>query len=245
MGSWKAVNRDRGVQRDAFPAVRAGCHTRPEGSPRRLGTDASVGAGPGFATARDHRRAGSSAWKSWKRGWGRTRRIRAGHPRRTHPNKGQSERNRKARESLVPRRATRDASRVCLSRPRPSRCRPGHVNADRQDFAGLRAFHTHQHIELPEIQMNITHFILQQGECAVCGATSKGFGASRFRDRLWTTAYRLHRGAQRLAAQLSKGREGFLSVGARHPHQRWRRTALRGSGFSSDPSPYEERRSRR
>jgi transposase len=43
-----------------------------------------------------------------------------------------------------------------------------------QGFVGLRAFHTHQHIELPEIKMDITHFILQEGECAVCGATRKG-----------------------------------------------------------------------
>jgi transposase len=51
--------------------------------------------------------------------------------------------------------------------PRPCAC-------GSQDFVGLSAFHTHQHIELPAIQMEITHFILQQGECAACGATSKG-----------------------------------------------------------------------
>jgi len=43
-----------------------------------------------------------------------------------------------------------------------------------QEFVGLRAFHTHQHIELPEIKMDITHFILQEGECVVCGTTRKG-----------------------------------------------------------------------
>lgn len=43
-----------------------------------------------------------------------------------------------------------------------------------REFIGLRAFHTHQHIELPEINMEITHFLLQEGECATCGATGKG-----------------------------------------------------------------------
>ncbi len=43
-----------------------------------------------------------------------------------------------------------------------------------QAFENLRAFYTHQHIELPEIRMEITHFVLQEGECAGCGKTCKG-----------------------------------------------------------------------
>jgi transposase len=43
-----------------------------------------------------------------------------------------------------------------------------------QEFANLRAFYTHQHIELPKIEMQITHFILQEGECTACGRTCKG-----------------------------------------------------------------------
>jgi len=42
-----------------------------------------------------------------------------------------------------------------------------------QEFVGLRTFHIHQHIELPEITMQVTHFLLQEGECAACGATVK------------------------------------------------------------------------
>jgi len=42
-----------------------------------------------------------------------------------------------------------------------------------REFVGLRTFHTHQHIELPEITMQVTHFLLQEGECAACGATVK------------------------------------------------------------------------
>jgi len=42
-----------------------------------------------------------------------------------------------------------------------------------REFVGLRTFHTHQPIELPEIAMQVTHFLLQEGECAACGATVK------------------------------------------------------------------------
>jgi len=41
-------------------------------------------------------------------------------------------------------------------------------------FENLRAFYPHQHIELPKIQMEITHFVLQEGECTGCGRTCKG-----------------------------------------------------------------------
>jgi transposase len=43
-----------------------------------------------------------------------------------------------------------------------------------QEFDNLRAFYTHQHIELPEIEMQITHFVLQEGECTSCGRICKG-----------------------------------------------------------------------
>ena len=43
-----------------------------------------------------------------------------------------------------------------------------------QEFRGLKPFHTHQHIELPEIEMQITHFVLYEGDCTACGRTSKG-----------------------------------------------------------------------
>jgi transposase len=43
-----------------------------------------------------------------------------------------------------------------------------------QEFENLRAFYTHQHIELPEIEMQITHFVLQEGECTSCGRICKG-----------------------------------------------------------------------
>lgn len=53
-------------------------------------------------------------------------------------------------------------------------------------FSDIKAFYTHQHIELPEIPLEVTHFVLYQGECSDCGQTVKasipkahktGFGA--------------------------------------------------------------------
>ncbi len=49
-----------------------------------------------------------------------------------------------------------------------------------QEFENLRAFYTHQHIELPKIAMQITHFVLQKGECTVCGRTCKGVAPEGF-----------------------------------------------------------------
>lgn len=40
-------------------------------------------------------------------------------------------------------------------------------------FLDLVDFQTHQHIELPEIKMEVLHFILQKGRCASCGKVNK------------------------------------------------------------------------
>ena len=50
-----------------------------------------------------------------------------------------------------------------------------------REFGNLRVFYTHQHIELPEIEMQITHFALQEGECTGCGRTCKGVVPEGFR----------------------------------------------------------------
>jgi transposase len=41
------------------------------------------------------------------------------------------------------------------------------------DPHSIKAFYTHQHIELPEIKMDVTHFILHKGKCDCCGKTVK------------------------------------------------------------------------
>jgi len=51
---------------------------------------------------------------------------------------------------------------------------PGPCSCGCRAYAGLKPYYTHQHIELPEIEMTVVHFILYQGKCTVCGKTGKG-----------------------------------------------------------------------
>ena len=55
---------------------------------------------------------------------------------------------------------------VHLLEPGPCPC--GHGN-----LVAVTPYYTHQVIELPAIEMNITHFVLQQGTCTHCGKTLK------------------------------------------------------------------------
>ncbi len=41
-------------------------------------------------------------------------------------------------------------------------------------------YYTHQHIELPQIQMEITHFILHKSQCTDCGKVNKGYVPKAF-----------------------------------------------------------------
>lgn len=52
----------------------------------------------------------------------------------------------------------------------PEACCCGHHSTD---WDNLQPYHTHQHIELPEIKMDITHFVLHQGQCRRCGKIVK------------------------------------------------------------------------
>jgi transposase len=51
----------------------------------------------------------------------------------------------------------------------PTDCNCGQLNLDPDS---IKPFYTHQHIELPEIMMDVTHFILHKGKCQ-CGKTAK------------------------------------------------------------------------
>lgn len=52
----------------------------------------------------------------------------------------------------------------------PERCSCGH-----RDFSGqpMEAFYTHQHVELPKIEMEVTHYVLNRCRCPQCGKTAK------------------------------------------------------------------------
>lgn len=52
----------------------------------------------------------------------------------------------------------------------PERCICGHSAFDRKQ---MQPFYVHQHIELPKINMDISHFILHQCDCPNCGKTIK------------------------------------------------------------------------
>ncbi len=51
---------------------------------------------------------------------------------------------------------------------------PGPCTCGCKTFTELRPYHTHQHIELPEIVMTVIHFVLYRGKCTNCGKTGKG-----------------------------------------------------------------------
>jgi transposase len=50
---------------------------------------------------------------------------------------------------------------------------PKPCNCGCREFENLRPFYTHQRIELPEIEMRVTHFILLEGDCTDCGKTCR------------------------------------------------------------------------
>lgn len=51
---------------------------------------------------------------------------------------------------------------------KPSRCRCGHSG-----FGDLVLFHTHQVMELPEICVEVTHFVFHKGRCLGWGTMNK------------------------------------------------------------------------
>jgi transposase len=59
-------------------------------------------------------------------------------------------------------------TRVEKIAPQQCSCGNGDFNSSR-----LKSYYTHQVIELPKIQMDVTHYILQKGKCRRCGQTVK------------------------------------------------------------------------
>lgn len=50
---------------------------------------------------------------------------------------------------------------------------PQACNCGNTRFENMSPYYTHQVIELPEIQMEVTHFVLHKGECPCCGKMNK------------------------------------------------------------------------
>lgn len=51
---------------------------------------------------------------------------------------------------------------------------PSHCRCGGTAFTDLGVYQTHQQIELPEIQLEVTHFLLHASRCQACGQTCKG-----------------------------------------------------------------------
>ena len=67
----------------------------------------------------------------------------------------------------------------------PHQCACGHTA-----LTLPRPYHTHQVIELPVIQMDVLHFVLQEAWCPVCAAVDQGTGPSCAYRRVWSTVDR-------------------------------------------------------
>ncbi len=50
----------------------------------------------------------------------------------------------------------------------PDECQCGH-----KEFENIKEFYRHQEVELPEIKLEVRHFVLHQGDCVACGKTVK------------------------------------------------------------------------
>ncbi|MFA7062150.1 MAG: DUF6444 domain-containing protein [Pedobacter sp.] len=59
----------------------------------------------------------------------------------------------------------------------PDKCSCGNSN-----FVEAKPYYTHQHIELPEVRMKITHFVLYRGDCTCCGKTNRALIPPEFRN---------------------------------------------------------------
>jgi transposase len=62
---------------------------------------------------------------------------------------------------------------------KPQECTCGHRSITGH---GLKPYYIHQYIELPEIQMEITHLVLHKGHCDRCGQTVKAPLPSQYRS---------------------------------------------------------------
>ena len=61
----------------------------------------------------------------------------------------------------------------------PTLCECGRYDFDPKT---LEPYYTHQHIELPEIQMNVSHFILHKGKCNLCGKTVRAVVSKKYQS---------------------------------------------------------------
>lgn len=83
--------------------------------------------------------------------------------------------NRKGRKGH--RQQMLDPTEIRHIHPKPCSC-----GCDR--FVGLEPYYTHQHAELPEVVLRITHFELYRGKCGACGKVNKGHSRWSFKQAM-------------------------------------------------------------
>jgi transposase len=59
----------------------------------------------------------------------------------------------------------------------PDRCACGSL-----EFRGHEPYYTHQRIELPEVALAVTHFVLHRGKCTCCGRVSRALVPPEYRS---------------------------------------------------------------
>jgi len=62
---------------------------------------------------------------------------------------------------------------IMLEPGKTEHLKPGRCTCGNKDFPDAIPYYTHQYIELPEIKMEVTHFVLYRGACPCCGKISK------------------------------------------------------------------------
>jgi transposase len=119
---------------------------------------------------------------------------------------------------------------VHLIEPGPCACGHGHL-------VSLRPSHTHQVIELPPIEMDIHHFVRQQGPCQGCGRHLTAQGPPEHQSWLWPALDRPDRCTRRHPSHLMAARARLLSLRLAHPDQPGRGAQRHQPGLARHRAP--------
>ena len=154
----------------------------------------------------------------------------ASGPKASAPRGGQKGHNAHQQQMLEPTR---------VENLLPERCTCGC-----QDFTGqpLQPFHTHQHIELPPIQLDITHYVLNKCRCPNCGKTVRAQLPPEAQTGCGPRLSALIAELSGIRAMSRVDVQCFLRLGARAADRHRHHPEDRRSGFGSAGGPVSEKR---
>jgi hypothetical protein len=153
-----------GVCLDVF----ARCSRRSSDQRSGLETDTPLGAGTRIVATRPYRKAGQAGRRAGSKAWNSNR------PPSSDPPYRKTKKAAKGAGKPGAKPGHKGHQRSFLTPTETVPVPPMQCNCGCHEFENLRPFYTHQHIELPEIVMQVTHFVLLEGDCAGCGKTSRG-----------------------------------------------------------------------